>query len=1201
MEPQVIIRAWRDELQGIGGTNPLVSFELSSFGQVDLARSHPGGLAQLVSSRSTTLSNLVRDGVAQARAHSTVRRIKLKAARIEENFGISSVFIAGGLVEDKNSGKKLPILLWPTHLISKGDDYEIRIDSRPLLNPALTELITSVRRSFNSNDLLAVSVGQGDLIPLSVLSLVSEILHDANVEVEKLLVLGNFVPDLLTTQLQELPIDQELLLRIAGHGEVSEQDTSQQVVLVANADDSQRQVLRRAIGGNSFAVETLPGCGYLQTAVNLLANLAYHGKRTLVIGPRQQTLDEMAERLGAVGLSGLAIREAQTWTDAVSAISRNEKAQPVALADAIASKQEAEAKIAKYFELVSHPDPELKVSLIDAMRELAALAGNATPATNNSRIRTDLLAGLSDRATPALKAAHQAGVFDFGPQDSPWFAARFESQQELDFALSEVKAISGEEFRTLRYQISRYLRDQKLVQCESVEQWARQLRLLIGIRETLDKFLPSIYDRSLAQMIEATAPRTERGQLSGAQRRRFKKLAKEFIRPGASISNLYISLQQAEQQRIGWLEMNQTQAPPTVPLGLNDVQEKFERITSVLELLQRHLDPNPDIELLTRLNLDALEVKINDLANKTEILDRLLERAPLVAELESMGLGNLVVELCRLHPDMERVENEFQLAWWQSALEAIVNRNPTILQYSATEIAKLEAEFERCSAQLIEHGNNEVKDRLSHRWKSAIAKYPEQADKLRNLLRARELTLKSGYQESGPLWNALASAVLLSPFRLHELSKDEKFDVVIILDAASTAMAESLPAIARASQVIAFGDPTLAMVEDFDTVARANQGHVAPKRQASFDVIAQRFGSLSIRHSYRTEGQVLGRYLNQNFYDDRLILEPAAGQLFGSHNFEHVQIEEGSTATSTIEGATESMDAEVSKVVELVLNHARWTPEQSLCVVTASAVHADRVEHAVSQALKDQAHLAEFFDAHGREKFRVATMSQFTHQLADRVIFSVGFGRTPEGRISGTLGDFNSEFAAHWMVNTIVSARKRLTVVSCYNFEDFAAGKLPENQRWLKDLIAPSFLSDIRSGEPDPLLADLSKRLKKLGFQVALNFGDRIGLAVSLGNRAAVVDADWALKGENWDEKLWLRPGLLRAMGWMYIRVHALEIFAQPQDVANRIAKQLGVDIERKAQPLFEEKAFEDTGRAWGDPDDSNDNRLNDERPPHWG
>ncbi|MEY4410069.1 MAG: hypothetical protein RLZ99_542, partial [Actinomycetota bacterium] len=343
MEPQLRIRAWRDELQGIGGTNPLVSFELSSFGQVDLARSHPGGLAQLVSSRSTTLSNLVRDGVAQARAHSTVRRIKLKAERISDNFGIASLFIAGGLVEDENTNQKLPILLWPTYLISKGDDYEIRIDARPILNPALTNLITSHRPSFNPNDLLAVAVGQGDLIPSSVLALVSEILQGQAVEVEKLLVLGNFVPDLLTTQLMHPAQDSSLLLELAAATELQQLADAESIVLVANADSSQQAVLKKALGGSSFAVETLPGCGYLQTAVNLIANLAYVGKRALIIGPRQQTLDEMAERLGAVGLAGLAIRESQTWSDAVSAISRNEKAQPVALSDALAAKLQAEA------------------------------------------------------------------------------------------------------------------------------------------------------------------------------------------------------------------------------------------------------------------------------------------------------------------------------------------------------------------------------------------------------------------------------------------------------------------------------------------------------------------------------------------------------------------------------------------------------------------------------------------------------------------------------------------------------------------------------------------------------------------------------------------------------------------------------------------------------------------------------------------
>jgi len=227
-------------------------------------------------------------------------------------------------------------------------------------------------------------------------------------------------------------------------------------------------------------------------------------------------------------------------------------------------------------------------------------------------------------------------------------------------------------------------------------------------------------------------------------------------------------------------------------------------------------------------------------------------------------------------------------------------------------------------------------------------------------------------------------------------------------------------------------------------------------------------------------------------------------------------------------------------------------------------------------------------------------MSELTHRLADRVIFSLGFGRGEDGRISGSLGDFNSPAAPRWMVNQIVSARKRMSVISCYNFEDFAGGSLPENQRWLKDLVAPSFLHEATDGKPDPLLADLAKRLEKLGLKVTLNFASRIGLAASFGRKAVVVDADWSLVGENWDELLRLRPGLLRAMGWEYQRVHAFEIFARPQEVANRIAQRLGVKLEDKVS-LFDEIASEDKKEHWGDGDDSNDRRLRDDKPPHWG
>ena len=1197
MERQQLLDQLSKELATIGGANPLLDFEASSFGQIDLARAHPGGLAQLTGSRSSTMSNLVRDGVAQARALSAARRIRNKARSIERSFSMAAMFVAAGAVLTQDD-KTLPILLWRAHLIPKGDDYELRVDETPMLNPALSKLLVLARPDFRESDLMAVAGGQGELIPISVLSLVTEVLGDSAKETQKLLVLGNFVPDLVSVN--QLGVRDSDLLRLITDGGEQPEPQSVQPVAVENADSSQLKVLEKALSGQSFAVWTLPGAGYLQSVINLLANYALVGKRALLIAPRQQTLDELGERLNQCNFGGLAIREGNVWADSVAAISRNEKAGEHRLAEAKARLEKAEVDVREYFENLHSNDNPLNLTLIEIIEKLADLAAKPTPPVVSARIKPEQLPSIRQAASSLLHRAHEAGVFRYGPNDSPWFGAKFSTQAEISGALAGVKEISGEEFRTLSYQINRYLTDLKLRPCERVEQWSVQLSLLLGIRQTLDKFLPSIYDRPIHEMITATGPRSERGNQSGAQRRRFKKLAKEYIRPGSSVPNLHEALRAAQEQLDLWLELNESNAPPSVPLGLSDVESKYQKIFDVLETLQRHLDPNPDIELLTRLSFDELGQKLSDLSEKTEPLDRYIERLPLVQELNEMGLQGLLRELCKLNPSVEQLELEFDLAWWQSALETIVQANPKIMDYSNQQLAAIEFEYEMAAQEVVAQSSDYVRSELAARWKAGIKQYPAQADLLRRLLKERKLNLRNAHTEGQELWQTLATATLVTPYRVGELAKDERFDVVIVLDAASVGLAEATLALSKADSLIAFGDDVIAAPMDFDTVARATPINVEAERGSVFSYAKKQLPTFSITRNYRTGSQVLGKYLNDNFYQGQMVLEPAVGQFFGKHNFEQIEVKDGVSATSTIEGATESMDAEVQQVVELVVNHARWTPEESLMVVTASRTHAERIHQQVELEVGKQPQLAEFFDAHGREEFECVSMSELTHRLADRVIFSVGFGRTPEGRISGSLGDFNSAHAGRWMVNQIVAARKRLTVVSAYNFEDFAQS-LPENQRWLKDLIAPSFLSDVQSGEPDPLLRDLSKRCEKLGMKVQLNFGGRIGLAVSHGNKAAVVDADWSLVGESWDDKLRLRPGLLRAMGWHYTRVHALELFARPQDVANRIATELGMDLANRKEPLFEEQAFEDTNRAWGDPDESNDDRLWDDKPPHWG
>jgi hypothetical protein len=108
-------------------------------------------------------------------------------------------------------------------------------------------------------------------------------------------------------------------------------------------------------------------------------------------------------------------------------------------------------------------------------------------------------------------------------------------------------------------------------------------------------------------------------------------------------------------------------------------------------------------------------------------------------------------------------------------------------------------------------------------------------------------------------------------------------------------------------------------------------------------------------------------------------------------------------------------------------------------------------------------------------------------------------------------------------------------------------------------------------------------------------------MVAAYSKAGAVVDVDWNLVGEDWVEKLRLRPALLRAMGWNYLRAYSFELFSDPDGVAKRVAESIGLVNKTRIQPIFDEPAFEDTDAAWGDRSSSNDAELRNNRPPHWG
>lgn len=1202
--------SWITQIRSIGGTNPLLNFELDNFCQIDLERAHPSGLAQFVGTGTALLNNLIRDPLAYSRAFTAAKRIDAKTHQLAEHFGIESCFLVGGLVSFQGDGfdLNLPILLWPSQLIRKGEEYELRRIGEAQVNPALiTSLEVCYGVKLDPAQLLAQLSDDGDLVPIALLNFLNEKVTSAgSLDLKRILALGNFttLPTELLADIEtaNIPLLKQLVADPMG---LAAEPEAAQVISVLDADETQQRIVARALAGQSFAVETLPGCGYTQTLVNLLANLAVANKKVLVLAPRRQTLNEISDRFAGLGLNGLLLRSHSAWMDAIAGISRNEKAKPHASSDAKAEFKEVHDQLQSYFESLSEVDPQLGVSLVDILNKLSELAAMPHPPVTNARIsRAELLARPNrERAFVLLLKAHELGEFRYGPQDSAWFQARFDSPNDAVEAIEVARRLRDHTYPTLAKKLQEFISAVEFEPANSVAEMGDYLRLFAGIRESLDRFNPSVYDRALTDVIVATSARKDKGEMSGGTRRKLKKLAKEFIRPGMHVTDLNAALKAIDQQRKDWNLYSTGLKPPTVPNGINDALVTYQVLVSDLGALQQHLDPRSEEPPLVELTLAQLNLKLNSLVEDIGALDNLGERAMVTKELREYGLEDLMRDFAKQHIAREHMGTEFDLAWWQSALEYLAEIKPDLIAQSTSGLAELEARFVSLNHQLLEESRSQVANHLSAEWKKEIMAKFEQAEALRAQLKTGKASVKQIFEVAPDLVTSLTTCVAMSPYEVSlQIPANVSFDVLVILDAAGTSVAENLSGFKRANQVIAFGDDAVGVPSGFEVEARPVSTVPEALAPSVLTDVAKTFGQETLRVSYRQEGQVLGDFINREFYQNRIVFEPTVDDYFGNSHVQFVEITEDNRANSNIGGANESLDAEVNKTVELIFNHAQWNPEESLLVATASAVHADRIRNAVFSGLGSRSRLNEFFEGHGRERFEIATMSQLSHRIADRVIFSVGFGRTPSGAMLTNLGQLSGSDGRRALANLLVSARKQFTLVACFGAEDLAS-QSTGGVAQVRDLIQSVGVAEkSEPGESLALLDDLTVRLRKLGVTVHLDFRERINLVASYSNKAIALEPDWNLSGQDLVQNLIFRPALLRSHGWMVERAYALQLFIDPEKHAKQIAQKLGIQVYDKVQSMFDEEvAFEDTDQAWGDrPALDNDQRLRQDKPPHW-
>ncbi|ALE06943.1 AAA family ATPase [Arthrobacter sp. ERGS1:01] len=1225
-ESSIELQTWLAGLDTYSGPDTALAFAKTNTGCIDLTHAHPSGLAQLLAGRKTRLSTLIREPEHYASAKRAAAALRAKIFELSTDRGIDVGYLAAGLarwsaVDGPNSGDVCaPVLLAAVALSVRAgqDDYELQLMEQAQINPALVTHLrehSSIFVDAPALGRLAYSTARFDPVPvLDKLRTLLAPVPGASVEHDLLVSTFAFLADNLADP--ALQVGTELLEQLQRHSGDDvlpvelEPDFSRftalderhpaEEILVRDADPQQQYVLDLVRAGESVLVSTPPGTGQTQTAINAVAQLVHDGKSVLVVGERRSTLNEFAQILADMDLDSLLLQlSAQTGpqqlkSQLIRSITRNEKAVEPQLAGLYETLVDHRHQLVDHVASLHNVRERWGCSPYQAMQSLAELTSiHPAPATT-VRLKRSVLDNIKDRAelSGRLRRAAELGSFSQVAVGSAWHGSRLVTRKETEeaYALAEDLFEHVPAFAEKMREVAEF---GQIRHGNTFAEWGRQLQMLVAIRESLDKFKSDVFDWPIDEMIAATAStawRRERGiDMPALQRARYRRNAKDFVRPGVHIADLHESLVLVNEQSSLWAAAATSKRHPTVPAGLAELNGTFRELHKKLRTLGTSLERTVDGGDLLNFNAGELVGRLEALVADKASLETLPERTLLLESMREQGLGELLDDLSRREVGAGETRAELELAWWQSALEAMISGDDYLAMSDGDNLRRLEAEFRLADQTHVASGPSRIRWKLAQEWREVVAGRNRQGEMLRNVLKDGRVSLEALGAQAPDLLKNLVPVFTASPLVVPSvIPAGYRFDAVVILDAESTSLQSALPALARAEQVVAFGDEQTACPRSF-TVA-VGDPEAKGVDQHPLESVLGALSRVLPRHrltvSYRAVDEDLVLQLSNGFYDSQLQRLPDGRAVTGLERALTVDyLPDGKGLPGAGSGGVESVVAEVNRVVDMVFEHARVRPRESLAVITASDRHAVRVAQAIRLQMANHPLLASFFES-GPESFRVVTVDRAAGLVRDRVIFSLGYGRTPHGRALHGFGALSEPDGRAKFALAMTRARHHIHIITCFRPEDLDEQRLSHGavdffELLDRELAGKSLLgtpasraqdSEKQSGE-DPLVADLADRLRARGARVWHHYDGALDIVAApdpvqlLGRDdheipvPVAVESDGTAKYQNMSvrERSRLRPQMLERLGWRYVPLWTIEVFTDPSNCADQIGRYLGL------------------------------------------
>ena len=280
----------------------------------------------------------------------------------------------------------------------------------------------------------------------------------------------------------------------------------------------------------------------------------------------------------------------------------------------------------------------------------------------------------------------------------------------------------------------------------------------------------------------------------------------------------------------------------------------------------------------------------------------------------------------------------------------------------------------------------------------------------------------------------------MSPLMVSQvLPATRLFDVVIFDEASQIVPADAIPSIMRGHQIVVAGDDRQLPPTNFfrqvgdegDEPAEDDESLVSfgAGFESILDALRPLLPTAPLAWHYRSRDERLVAFSNARIYGGALTTFPG---VFTDDCLRHVVVAQGPEP-----GQEVSVTAEVSKVVELILEHARTRPSESLGVIALGVGTPSGSTRRCALALAARSGGLEAFFAEDRaEPFFVKNLERVQGDERDAIILSIGYGKHRDGRMRYQWGPLLRDGGERRLNVAATRAKHRLTVVSSFSSHD---------------------------------------------------------------------------------------------------------------------------------------------------------------------